>query len=79
MAGESKATFTGLEEKLAGDKDKVELNKILKELEGYQAQVKKALDAGVPPAEYQKLSKYQAALEQAHYAVGMVWSVSVKL
>ena len=79
MADGERAGLTGLEERFAHDKDKSELNKVLKELDGYLAQVKKTLDAGTPPAEFQKLTKYRAALEQARETLTMVWSASIKL
>jgi len=79
MAQGERVALTGLEERFAGDRDRVELNKVLKELDGYLAQVKKSLDAGVAPAEFQKLSKYRAALEQAHEAATKAWALSVKL
>jgi len=78
MADGRKPAFTGLEERFVSDKDKNELNKVLKELEGYIAQAKKALDGGVSPADFQKLSKYRVALEQAHDCVSLVWTASVK-
>jgi len=79
MADGERAGLTGLEERFAHDKDKSEFDKVMKELDGYLAQVKKALDSGVPPAEFQKLTKYRAALEQARESLTMVWSASVKL
>jgi type III secretion system YseE family protein len=79
MADGVRAALTGLEDRFANDKDKSELNKVIKELDGYLAQVKKALDGGASPAEFQKLSKYRTALEQARETVSMVWAASVKL
>jgi len=79
MAQGERVALTGLEERFASDRNRVELNKVLKELDGYIAQVKKALDGGVAPAEFQKLSKYRAALEQAHEAATRAWALSVKL
>ena len=79
MADEARPKLTQLEERFSRDKDQTELNKVLKELKGYQAEVKKALDAGVAPAEYQKLSKYQTALQQAQDALPVVWAGNVKL
>ena len=79
MADGVRAALTELEERFANDKDKSELTKIIKELDGYLAQVKKALDGGTSPAEFQKLSKYRAALEQARETISMVWAASVKL
>jgi type III secretion system YseE family protein len=79
MADEVRPKLTKLEERFSKDKDRTELNKLQKELEGYQAEVKKALDRGVSPAEYQKLSKYQTALQQAHDALPVVWAGNVKL
>ena len=72
-------TLTGLEDRFANDKDKSELTKVIKELDGYLAQVKATLDAGASPAEFQKLSKYRTALEQARETVNIVWAASVKL
>ena len=79
MADGERAGLTELEERFAHDKDKSELDKALKELDGYLAQVKKTLDTGVPPAEFQKLTKYRAALEQARESLNMIWSASIKL
>jgi len=79
MADGVRAALTGLEDRFANDKDKSELNKVIKELDGYLAQVKKTLDAGAPPAEFQKLSKYRVALEQARETVNIVWAASVKV
>ena len=79
MADGVRAALTGLEDRFANDKDKSELTKVIKELDGYLAQVKKTLDAGAPPAEFQKLSKYRVALEQARETVNIVWAASVKV
>ncbi len=68
-----------LEERFAGDKDKKELNKLLSELDGYIAEAKKALDAGLPPQEYRNLAKYHAALEQARETAIRVWALNVKI
>ena len=79
MADGVRAALTELEERFANDKDKSELNKVIKELDGYLAEVKKTLDTGTSPAEFQKLSKYRTALEQALETVPMVWAASIKL
>jgi len=79
MADGVRTALTELEERFANDKDKSELAKVIKELDGYLAQVKKTLDAGAPPAEFQKLSKYRVALEQARETVNIVWAASVKV
>ena len=79
MADGVRAALTELEERFANDKDKTELAKVIKELDGHLAQVKEALDAGIAPAEFQKLSKYRTALEEARETVSIVWAASVKL
>ena len=79
MADGVRAALTELEERFANDKDKTELTKVIKELDGSLAQVKKTLDTGIAPAEFQKLSKYRVALEQARETINMVWAASVKL
>ena len=79
MADGVRAALTELEERFANDKDKSELNKVIKELDGYLAEVKKTLDTGTSPAEFQKLSKYRTALEQARETVPVVWAASIKL
>ncbi|HYD04674.1 MAG TPA: EscE/YscE/SsaE family type III secretion system needle protein co-chaperone [Reyranella sp.] len=79
MADGVRAALTELEERFANDKDKTELAKVIKELDGHLAQVKEALDAGIAPAEFQKLSKYRTALEEARETVSIVWAASVRL
>jgi hypothetical protein len=79
MADESRPKLTGIEERFIGDKDRTELNKVVRELDGYQAEVKKALDGGVSPAEYQKLSKYKTALDEARSALDVIWAGSLKI
>jgi len=79
MADGVRAALTELEERFANDKDKAELTKVIKELDGYLAEVKKTLDAGTSPTEFQKLSKYRTALEQARETINVVWAASIKL
>jgi hypothetical protein len=74
-----KVTMVGLEERLAGDKDKVELNKLIAELDGYLAVAKKALDAGLKPEEFRNMSKYRDALQQARDVAPLVWASSVNM
>lgn len=71
--------LVGLEERFAGDRDKTELKKLLSELDGYIAEAKKALDAGLPPQEYRNLAKYHAALQQARDTAIRVWALNVKI
>jgi hypothetical protein len=68
-----------LEERFAGDKDKKELDKLLRELDGYIVETKKALDGGLPPEEFRNVAKYHAALEQARDTAIRVWALNVKV
>lgn len=79
MAENERPTMVELEERFVKDKDKSELNKLLKELDGYLSAVKKELDRGLPPEEYRKLSRYRTALEQARDAALRGWAMTVKL
>lgn len=67
-----------LEERLATDKDKTELGKLLAELGSYAALAKKAIDGGLPPEEFRSVSKYYAALEKAQEAASLAWESTVR-
>jgi hypothetical protein len=79
MAEGERVALVGLEERFAGDKSKVELNKVLAELDGQLVQTKRALDAGLAPQEFRNMSKYRTALEEARDVATKVWILSVKL
>jgi hypothetical protein len=79
MARGEQPALVDLERRLAGDKDKVELNKLIAELDGYIAGAKKALDSGLIPPEFRAMSKYCTALEQARDAATKVWMLTVEL
>jgi hypothetical protein len=79
MAAAQRPTMVELEDKLAKDKDKKELNRLLAELDGYLAQSKKALDAGLPPKEFRAMSKYRNALEQARDVASKAWLMLCKV
>jgi len=74
-----KVTMVGLEERLAKDKDKVELNKLIAELDGYLATAKRTLDSGLKPQEFRNMTKYRDALQQARDVAPLVWASSVNL
>jgi hypothetical protein len=79
MAQTERPALTGLEERFAKDKDKTELNKVLAEIDGYLAATKKALDSGLPPAQFRSVNKYRVALESARDAANKAWLMLVKL
>jgi hypothetical protein len=78
MAPDNRPLMVDLEERFAKDKDKVELNKLLAELNGYAAQAKKAIDAGLPPQEFRAVTKYRTALEHASEAATLAWAATVR-
>jgi hypothetical protein len=78
MAGRQPA-LVALEERLAGDKTKAELAKVIAELDGYLADARKAMDSGLAPQEFRSVAKYRAALERARDAVSKIWALTVEL
>jgi hypothetical protein len=74
-----KIHLTAIEEKLAADKDRVELFKLYAELDKYMADAKKALDGGLPPDDFRNITKYRASLEAARDVAPLIWALSVNL
>ena len=78
MAQAERPALVGLEERLARDTNKTELNRLVAELDGYMSQAKKALDGGLPPQQFRALTKYRAALEQARDVANKAWLMLCK-
>ncbi len=68
MADEESISFD-LEERLKEDQDGSRKAAILEELSSTQRAVKRRLDDGVAPGEYEKLTRMHAALEAAKQTV----------
>lgn len=62
-----------IEEKLAGDADGSYRNSLCDSLRSELSAVKRHIDAGLPPDEYQEASQYLAALESAISVVERAW------
>ena len=63
-----------LEESLAADTGGTLRDELVGRFADQARQVKRTLDAGVPPAEYQTLSKLLAAYEAAGQVVAKAWN-----
>ena len=73
MPDQERDSRLDVEEKLAGDADGTELNGLLTRLDAYVARAKKSLDEGLPPDEFQAVSKYKLALEAAKDVAEKSW------
>lgn len=73
MEDREKLSLLAMEDRLAGDRDKKELNGLLATLDGYLADARKTLDAGLPPEEFRAMSKYRQALEEAKIVAERSW------
>lgn len=73
-----RTTLVGLEDRFVQDRDGVERDKVVAELDGYLAAARKAMDRGLPPEEFRNLAKYRSALECARESVGKVWRMLVE-
>lgn len=73
MGNQKMLSLLAMEDRLAGDQDKKELNGLLATLDGYLADVGKTLDAGLPPEEFRAMSKYRQALEEAKIVAERAW------
>lgn len=73
MTDETAFTMLALEEQLQADSEGQFRDRLLAELEAEAQQLKRQLDRGVPPQEFQTLSRLQAALDAARLTVKVVW------
>lgn len=64
--------------RITGDKDGAARDAALARIQEKTAEVKRVLDAGVPPAEFEIVSKVHAALVAANQVVGKVWTLARK-
>lgn len=73
MTDDTPFTMLELEEQLQTDASGQLRDRLLAELQDQAQQIKRQLDRGVPPQEFQTLSRLQAALEAASLTVKVVW------
>lgn len=66
-------TLLDLEQQLQNDPGGQLRDRIMAELEDEARQLKRRMDRGVPPQEFQTLSRLQTALEAAGLTVKVVW------
>ena len=71
-------TAQALFARITSDKDGAARDAALARIHDKTAQVKRVLDAGVPPSEFQVVSKVHAALVASSQAVGKAWTLARK-
>jgi len=73
MTDDNAITMLALEEQLQADGEGQLRDRLLAELEEEAQQLKRQLDRGVPPQEFQTLSRLQDAVEAARLTIKVVW------
>ena len=62
-----------IETRLRGDTDQNQLNAMLTRIDEHAAAAKKSMDGGLPPEDFQAMSKYKLALETAADVMNRSW------
>ena len=73
MAENPPVNLLALEEALRADEGGRLKQSLRDEIDQYRGQVRRTLDAGVPPAQFQALSRWLVALDAAGEVVEAVW------
>lgn len=71
--GRQAVRLLSLEDELAGDKDGIYREKIKGELLQLLGKVKGAMDSGLPPEEFKRISKLKASVEAGMETLQKVW------
>ena len=74
MADE-KIRMVEMEERLAADQDGSYRDSVCAAIDGELADLKRQIDAGVPPDEFEQAAKLRSALERANAVVKLVWKL----
>lgn len=71
---EAAAAMLDMEEKLAQDDDGAYRKKVRDILDKHAGEVKRALDAGLPPNEFERAKKIEEAIQAASVTIDGVWA-----
>lgn len=71
---DNSAMFLDLEEKLAQDVSGAVRKEWMEDLRSWQAKVKRQMDSGLPPKDFERFQKIHAALDSAVTVVDKAWA-----
>lgn len=70
---ETAETLLDIEENLKKDRDGTYKKEIMDQFAAHLSQIKRAMDSGLPPEEFQKMEKLKNAVDAASDVVEKVW------
>jgi hypothetical protein len=73
---DEKVTMLDMEQKLAGDASGAYRDKVLASLADDRAAIRRAVDAGLPPADFEQANKVLQGIDAATKAVQTLWKTA---